>query len=60
MGRYRKDIDEGIVRTQNLSAEHAARVLGVSPRTVLRRRREMGLGRHVATQQQRAPGSGWG
>ena len=57
MGRYRIDVAEGIRRTVHLSAEEAARQLGVSPQTVRRRRRE--LGHDVRTQQQRKPGTGW-
>jgi len=60
MGRYRTTSAEGIERTRNLTLEQAAKTLGVSTATIKRRRKEQGVGKHVATQQQRAPGTGWG
>lgn len=59
MGRYRTTSTEGILRTRNLTLAEAAKQLGVSTKTVERRRREMGIGRHTSLQQQRKPGTGW-
>ena len=65
MGRPRLKLDEKLIATPWISAEEVARMLGCAPKTVLNRRREMGVvGRRQGKRgpdraPRRKPGTGW-